>query len=63
MKYITIAMLVFAATACGDESTSKSSSSITCCINGAFYDCDSSEDQADCANACNRDSSKDDECQ
>jgi len=51
--------------ACGDQMTS-SSSSFTCCINGAFYECDDSDAVLSCGegdtSSCDRDSFRDDEC-
>ena len=54
--------------ACGFDDESSSSESFRCCLNGAFYDCDSSEELATCSLTsdepiqCSRDSSRDDEC-
>ncbi len=52
------------ALACGfaDEESEYS-----CCVNGAFYDCDDADEFDSCnlsdgANKCSRDSSRDDEC-
>ena len=48
--------------ACGDESSS-SSSSFSCCINGSYYSCESADAVQKCGNSdfsgCTRDSSKD----
>jgi hypothetical protein len=51
----------------GDSSSSSSSSSFTCCLNGEFYECPSSDAVSKCTLAdgpgeCSRDSSKDDKC-
>lgn len=53
------------ALACGDDTDSSSSNS--CCLNGSFYSCPDSDAQNSCnftdgADECNRDSSRDDEC-
>ncbi len=53
--------------ACGDDSgSSSSSSSFSCCINGSYYSCDSSDAVSMCGDGdtsgCSRDSSKDDTC-
>lgn len=53
------------AVGCGGSSSS-SSSRYTCCINGAFYECPSSDAVSKCgqgdSSACTRDSSNDAEC-
>lgn len=54
--------------ACGDDaSSSSSSSSFSCCVNGRYYSCESSDAVQQCImsdfDGCDRDSSKDDaEC-
>ena len=48
------------ATGCG-ESTSESS--YTCCVNGSFYECPDAESMNQCVDQCDRDSSRDNECE
>lgn len=58
-----VATLVgLSALACGDD-TSSSSSSFSCCINGSYYTCPNSDAVNQCgqgdSSSCDRDSSKD----
>jgi hypothetical protein len=50
----------------GNSGNSSSSSNFSCCLNGAFYECPSSDAVAECPDtgggSCSRDSSRDDEC-
>lgn len=72
-SYLLLAAVMFivglCSLACGDDSTSSSSSSssFSCCVNGRYYSCESSEAVNQCVmsnfDGCDRDSSKDDsEC-
>ena len=41
--------LVAVLAACGSESSSSSTSSFKCCVNGAYYDCTTQEAMSHCA--------------
>ena len=73
MKKVTL-LLMFAAlffvlaNGCGLEETTTSESSASCCLNEQFYDCPSGDAASQCSLAdgpgdCDRDSSRDDECE
>ena len=61
----SVGLLSFAAVGCGN-STSTSSSSYKCCLNGAYYECEDQEEFETCTltgdNKCDRAPAKDDEC-
>lgn len=79
--WLMVASLAMTMAACGDDTgggdddddsgsgnsgNSSSSSNFSCCLNGAFFECPSSDAVGECAEtgggSCTRDSSRDDEC-
>ena len=66
MTFMTLLTFI-SVLACGDDSTSSSSSTGSCCLNGSYYTCPSADDAGECSlddgpGNCSRDSSKDDTC-
>ena len=63
MRVLLPAVLALVAIACSSESST--SKSFKCCINGAYYSCNTDEEQRSCGTQnmkCPRDSAKDGEC-
>jgi hypothetical protein len=70
--FAALSLLALTVFACGDEGSdddgsSGSSSDFSCCLNGEFYDCPTSEAVGNCSlttgpGTCTRDSSRDSTC-